>query len=40
MKKLWQHEDTGRIVASKIKPSKRHYIISTMCEDELPEGMS
>ena len=36
MQKLWQHEETGRLVWHE-NPGRRWYPIPTMFEDELPE---
>lgn len=38
--KLWQHEDTGIMVAKESRPSRRHFEIPTMYEDELPDDIS
>lgn len=37
---LWQHEDTGRICATKLRPSERWFEIPTIHEDDLPEDIS
>ena len=38
--KLWQHEDTGLIISTKKQPSKRHFEIPIMYEDDLPDDIS
>lgn len=38
--KLWQHDDTGRIVIARKQPSHRYFEIPTMHEDELPDDIT
>lgn len=37
--KLWQHTETGIICQANNRPSRRHYEIPLMHEDELPDDI-
>lgn len=39
MERLWQHEDTGRLVWHE-NPGRRWHSVPMMFEDELPEDMT